>query len=342
MDVYAVNPCDLLGRPHNYSPLLLRLPPPFGEAAMLRPLGLAMALGFAASLLWLPAAPRGGFFVMLLAILSPVTAFALERANVDLLIFLLVVPGAVLLAQGQAARIGGFALFLLAGLVKFYPLMLLLLLLRERPGILFALLLVASAILHATLGPVGGEVRRALGNIPVQAVFWDSFGAANLPRGAHLLTGSPVAAALALAAGLAAAGLAARRMLRDRGLAHDLSLLREDARCLLLVSAILVAGCFLAVENIEYRAILLLPALPALLAADATRPTGWLAAALMWEPVARRLVERLGPGHEGPLSAPGLVLWVLHNLAWWWLAGVLIALVFSQLRVARGLALFRP
>ena len=60
--------------------------------------------------------------------------------------------------------------------------------------------------------------------------------------------------------------------------------------------------------------------------------SGWLAAALMWEPLARRLVA----------GSAGLALWALHSLAWWWLAGVLLALVLALLRGAPGLALLRP
>ena len=342
VDVYASNPCDEYGRLHIYSPLLLRLPAAFGDPALRLPLGVGFALGFAASLLWLPPAPRGGLPALLLATAAPVTAFALERANFDLLVFMLVVPGAVLLAHGQAARILGFALFVVAGLLKFYPLVLLLLLVRERPPVMFALLLVAAAILRATLGTIIDETRHAIDLIPVQAVFWGSFAAHNLPRGLMALTASPAAGALALAAGLATAALAAWRALRGPGLAAGLWALPPVTRSLLLASATLVAGCFLAGENIEYRAILVLPALPALLALPATRHAGWLVAALMWHPLAQRLAAHLAPPEGGQPSLPGLALWAAYNLAWWWLAAVLVTVALLLLRDAPGLALLRP
>jgi hypothetical protein len=103
-----------------------------------------------------------------------------------------------------------------------------------------------------------------------------------------------------------------------------------------------VSGCFLAGENIDYRAILVLPALPALLAVPATRHAGWLAAALMWEPLARRIVARLAPAEADQPSLAFLVLWGVHNLAWWWLAAVLLTAVALLLRDAPGLALLRP
>lgn len=342
VDVYAANPCDTYGRLHIYSPLWLRLPALFGDPALRHPLGLVLAFGFAASLLWLPPAPRGGLAALILTAAAPVTAFALERANVDLLVFILVVPGAVLLARGQVARIVGFALFLLAGLLKFYPLVLLLLLLRERPHVMFALLLVAGAILRATLGAFADETRHAIALIPIQAVFWGSFAAHNLPRGLMMLTGSPIAAALALAAGFATAAVAIRRVLICPEMAAGLRGLPPVVRSLLLVAGTLVGGCFLAGENIEYRAILLLPALPALLALPATRHAGWLAAALMWDPLARRFVAQLAPADDGQPSLPGLALWAVHNLAWWWMAAVLLVLVALLLRDAPGLALLRP
>jgi hypothetical protein len=339
IDVYATNPCDALGRPHIYSPLWLRLPALFGEPALLRPLGLALALAFTLTLLWLPRAPRGrGELAMLLAVASPVTLFALERANVDLLIFALVVPGAMLLARGPGARLAGHALFLLAGALKFYPLVLLATLVRERPGHAFLLLLVAATTLRAFTMATDGEVQRAIENIQVLALFWGSFAAHNLPRGLLQLTGSPLAAFLALAAGLLVGALAAWRSWRAPGLAA----LPAEQRMLLLVSGLLVSGCFLAGENIDYRAILVLPALPALLAVPATRHAGWLAAALMWEPLARRIVVRLAPAEADQPSLAFLALWAVHNLAWWWLAAVLLTAVALLLRDALGLALLRP
>ncbi len=343
VDVYAANPCDVFGRPHIYGPLWLRLPPGFADPALLRPLGLALAVAFAASLFWLPQAPAGrARWAVLLAAVSPVVAFALERANADMVIFLLVLAGARLLAGGQAARIAGHGLFVLGGLLKFYPLVLLVLLLRERPGVMFALVLVAAAILRATTGAFGDETQRAIANIPTQAVFWGSFAAHNLPRGLMQLTAAPAAAAVGLAAGLATAALALWRLLRAPGLADGLAALPPPARSLLLACAVLIAGCFLAGENIEYRAIFLLPALPSLLALPATAGTAWLAAALMWEPLARRLAASLGPGTDGLPGWPGTLLWAAHNIAWWWLAGVLLAVALLLLRDAPGLALLRP
>ncbi len=343
VDVYVANPCDTYGRLHLYSPLWLRLPPIFGEPALLRPFGVALALGFVLSLLWLPAAPRGRSEVaLLLAVVSPVTAFALERANLDLLIFALIVPGAVLLAHAPAARIAGYGLFLLAGLLKFYPLALLALLVRERAHVWFALLLVTAAIMRVTLGHFADETRHAITNIPLQALFWGSFAAHNLLRGVHQLSGSPILAALALLAGLAGAALAARRLLLSPGLAADLTALPARTQTLLLVSGLLVAACYLAGENIDYRAILLLPALPGLLALPATRHAGWLAAALMWEPIVRRIAANLAPSPVNDPSVPRLVLWAVQQLAWWWLAAVLLVLVFALLRNAPGLSMLRP
>ena len=62
----------------------------------------------------------------------------------------------------------------------------------------------AAAILRASFGAFGDETQRAIANIHIQALFWGSFAAHNLPRGLFLATGSVVAAALALDAQKAA------------------------------------------------------------------------------------------------------------------------------------------
>ena len=67
-------------------------------------------------------------FLLGLAALSPMTVYALERANNDLVVYLLIVCASALLVVSRLYRLCPYALFLTAGLLKYYPLVLLLLL----------------------------------------------------------------------------------------------------------------------------------------------------------------------------------------------------------------------
>jgi hypothetical protein len=62
--------------------------------------------------------------LVLLATMSTMVVFALERANTDVLLFMLALS-AVFLAEGRlAARLLGYCVALLAALLKYYPIML--------------------------------------------------------------------------------------------------------------------------------------------------------------------------------------------------------------------------
>jgi hypothetical protein len=338
IDIYAINPCDALGRVHIYSPLWLRLPDFFADPAWLYPLGIGMALAFAAAVAALPwpCRPRDQA-VLTLAVLSPATGFALERANMDVAIFVLAVAGAVLLGRGLVARAAGYGLFLLGALLKFYPLVLGVLLLRERPRAALGLGAAGLAILAAAVWPLQGEFARAIANIPPNDVFIDSFGASQIRTGLVLL--APSAPWLALGAQAALAGAAAAlawRLARDAALAGTLEALPRRHADLLLVGGMLTVGCFLAGQNIDYRAILLLAALPALLSLAAG---GWrmpgaaalAAALLMWDPLLRRLAALVSPPRDGLPTGAGLAAWLLREAGWWFLAAVLAGMLASLL-----------
>jgi hypothetical protein len=243
----------------------------------------------------------------------------------------------VLLGRGLAARTAGYGLFLLAALLKFYPLVLGVLLLRERPRAALALGGAALAILAAAVLPLHGEFARAIANIPPNDVFIDSFGAGQIRTG--LLRLRPDAPGLALAALAALAGAAAAlawRLARDAALAGALAAMPRRLADLLLTGGTLVTGCFLAGQNIDYRAILLLAALPALLclAAGGWR-IAWAAALaaclLMWEPLLRRLAALASPPQDGLPTGAGILVWLLREAGWWFLAAVLAGMLASLL-----------
>lgn len=345
VDVYADNSCDLLRRVHVYSPLWLRLPVGFGTPGLIGPIGIGLALAFIVSLLVLPA-PDGlrGLVVMVLAVVSPDTVFALERANMDVLIFAAVVLAVPLLAGGAVVRGAAYAVFLGMGLLKFYPVVLLVLVVRERPLVALGFGLAAIVMLAAGVLPFIDEYGRAIANILPTPAFTGTFGARHLALGlALLLPGSvfPAYAAGALVA--AGAVVLVIRVLRDNAVLAAMDALPRRHADLCLVSGLVMLGCFLAGESVEYRAVFLLLAVPALLRMGALlqmgglfRMTAWGVAWLLWDPVMRRVVARLAPGVGDIPGAAGLALWGVREVLWWWVAAVLAVLVVGLLRRAPG------
>jgi hypothetical protein len=286
-------------------------------------------------------------FILGAAAVSPMTVYALERANNDLVVFLLVICGAVLFTAPRPFRLFSYGLFVAAGLLKYYPLVLLVLAARERRR--DALIVAAAAGFALILFGIAfySELKTALASIPAAAsYFTDAFSARNLPFGfAEALAGGAgrlVIAALLLGA---LSGLAVARMLRTVRLLgrEQLDWAASEAQ-FLVVGGLLVAACFFAGQNIDYRGILLLPVLSGLVCLHRSvedRKVRWfcgqmIAAMLfvMWEECFRRALHAMispVPG-EGLSSRAEVFFWIGRELVWWWLVVGLAALVLSYLR----------
>ncbi len=346
IDVYARNPCDPLGRTLDYSPLWLRLPFLAWSGSATPVFGLAVDGMFLFALFRMPWDLRGAFGVIVAvgAVLSWATMLAMERGNTDLLMFAAAVLFAYLSMRTATLRSIGYALILCVGLLKFYPLTLLALVVRENRrrawvagGLCAVVLLAFVAFFHAELSRIGANM--------ASSPFGDMFGARSLPFGVPLWFDhprirdaagvyltldavGPVMAKLGLTMlALMSAGcvLAAILFGRNPVLRDMLDRVDPAPRSLLLVGAVLCAGCFFGHQNIGYRATLLLLVLPALLvlvevAAGNTsrlvfRSTGVLVVLVLWDGIVSR-------------STPG---WFIMQMAWWWIVCVLLAIVVSLL-----------
>src|SRR5438105_7131123 len=185
IEVYLSNPCDALGRPHAYSPLWLAIVPgSLGTSATGR-VGASLDLVFLLSLIVVlrPRTTRE-LFILGAAAVSPMTVYAVERANNDLVVFLLVICGAILFTAPRPFRLFSYGLFVAAGLLKYYPLALLILVARERRR--DALFTAAAAGFTLILFGVAfySELKTALASIPAaSSYFTDAFYARNLPFG---------------------------------------------------------------------------------------------------------------------------------------------------------------
>jgi hypothetical protein len=348
IDVYLFNPCDVLGRPHAYSPLWLAIVPASLGIGATGWVGASLDLLFLLSLAAV-LRPRTTRELLILgaAAVSPMTVYALERANNDLAVFLLVICGAIVFTAPRPFRPFSYGLFVAAGLLKYYPLVLLILVARERRR--DALVIAAAAGFTLILFGLAfySDLKTALASIPAaSSYFTDAFSARNLPFGfAEALAGGVYRILIAVSLLSALSGLAVARTLRTVRLLgrEQLDWAAGEAQ-FLVIGGLLVVACFVAGQNIAYRGILLLPVLSGLVCLgrsikdrEVRRFCGQMIAAalfVMWEESFRRALHAIvSPVPGGGLSSRAEVFfWVGRELVWWWLVAGLAALVLSFLR----------
>lgn len=353
-DVIATKPCDILGRPLDYSPVWLSLAPiPLGLADTPVVGGIADLL-FLISLFFLPPARKAGeMLFILLAMLSSTVTYGLERANFDVVLFAVTVGMCWLLESRFRTRLVGYLLALVGTFLKYYPIMLLIFVLRERPRRFWAVGAAALAALAAFWFGYHSEIIRALRNVPSAPYMGWAFGAKNLPfETASLIRKLPLpkgalapmqrAAAVALYLGLLGASMViCRRELRRGGLHQTFAALTSHRRIFLVAGSAVIVGCFFASQNIYYRAVFLLLTLPGFLTASRIASSRrvqriCLAASsvivfLMWEECFRwriyveLFVNRAVP----PIVFADLysVFWVVRELAWWWVVTIMLTVL---------------
>lgn len=347
VDVYQFNPCDALERPHVYSPFWLVIMPGFLGVQATSWVGVSLDVLFILSfpIVLRPRSLRD-IFLLGLAALSPMTVYALERANNDLVVYLLVVCASALLVVSRPYRLCSYALFLTAGLLKYYPLVLLLLLARERrrhailAASIVSLILISFGIYYRL------DLGKALANVPSSSYFTDAFSAGNLPFGFAESLGDGLARPIIMVLLLTALSMVTiarmRRTLRllDR---EDPEWKRWEMQCL-AIGSMLVTACFFAGQNINYRGIYFLLVLSGLvclcrLANEPAIRRFWgqtIAAVLfvMWDEFFRRAIHALVVLFAGEevRSRVDIFFWVGRELVWWWLIAGLFAIVLSYLR----------
>jgi hypothetical protein len=334
VDVYRPSAC-LAGGVFNYSPLLLRAAYlPIGPQDWLAG-GLLFCAAYAGALAWLPAPADGrGVAAYAAAALSPSAYYALEQGNLDVLIFAATVLG---LCLPWRYRGWSYGIFALAAAAKFYPVALFALALRESRKTLMRLAVLGLAASVLALVFYGHDLATAIAQIPSGTPFRASFGRIDLTRGLarlHLLPwgGTGFWSWLLVLAALALAG-------RRRGVwARAVSRLGEVERRFLIAGAAVTLFCFLAAQNIEYRAIFLILTLPGLTRAApegwSFRLLPWVIVALLWEAVPRALLAGLAqPYVPAPATA---CFWLLREALWWGLMVEFLALALAFVTLETG------
>ncbi len=342
VNVYVTAPCDPLGRLMDYSPVFLwaRFIPAWSIW-----MGLALDAAFFLSLALLPRPPGPvGALVTGLATFSSMTVFALERGNMDVVMFLLIAVGGWCWTRSPIARLLGYWLFACAGFLKFYPLVLFLLFIRERIAAFIALSLAGLFLLAGFAAAYHAILVQALLNLPQFSNFTDAFGASQLPDGlptalpyiwpalagyvpaAFAVFGSLTIGAVALAFWLAA----------GQRFRANFNGLPADQRSFLIIGAALLCGCFFAGHSDSYRGIFFLFVLPGLLALAKARGgqifgvTAGAVLFVMWGLTTQLLIAKLTGGLAYPISKSVTIYlyWMIRELAWWWIISVLLGFLF--------------
>ena len=122
-NVYLQNPCDALNRVHNYSAIWLKL----SALGLTRQneweVGVFISSTFliSAAFMLRPKSLKE-FVLCLTALNSPAIMFGVEQANVDLLIFIVILAATFLFTQShRISHFVGITLCVLASALKFYP-----------------------------------------------------------------------------------------------------------------------------------------------------------------------------------------------------------------------------
>lgn len=361
-DVWHGNACDLLARPMDYSPLLLRMGfLATGPVATVM-VAIGVVVAFAAALIALPV-PRVGWgqLVLALSVLSPATAFIVERGNIDALIVAMLVAAALAASHSRGGRWLAHGLITAAASIKFYPAAGLALIVRERRWDRIAAIVALYALMIGGFGWwFRAELALTLANVP-QGTFFSNgmFGAAILPRAAAVVVqqiADPaigpatladdyrrLATLLLVACTLVAIGIAVTLVWRQPPPSPTLADSREGV-VFLLVGSVL-AGCFFAGLNIHYRATMAIPLLPLLIAladgedrviARAARTATMIIPLLLWIPAVELVLAR----PTTTLGGIDTAVWLVRELLWWAaMARIVAILAWLALPLLRSTAL---
>ncbi|MCP4326903.1 MAG: hypothetical protein GY791_00490 [Alphaproteobacteria bacterium] len=356
-DILFDHPCDPLGRLFNQSPLWLALSVLPVTGALNLYAGAVLGLTFLGVMCWMlrPRNPGQTVFCAA-ALLSSSVMFAVERANRDLIVILLVVAATALLGHGRWRRIIGYAILILAGLLKFYPFAALVVTVEEKwRG--FLVVMVSSIVALAVFVFVSfDDLAIVLGNIP-QPMSRDAFAGNEIVNwivsmSDHYLRAAWRADAPALQGvrwGMVALSATASLVIWHRFDAAGIRLTGSAAdRRLFLAGAAMIAFCFLVSQNISYRCALLLLVIPLLLTTAAekggdvkTRRLVWLLSAgillVLWVNAFHFRVDPFFDRDRNPL--PWHAVWLIDEINCWAIITVLLALVWQQAAASPLLAL---
>jgi len=167
-DPYVVRSFDPFQRVYNYPPIWLDLRYLGITGRSTNLLGVFMALLLASSLLLLFSATRlGSGLIVFLAIISGPVLFAMERGNIDQILFALLVFGFFIIERthGSARTFLECSLIVVLTILKIFPIAAVVVLLKNRQRLLLAALTVVVSV-AALLVTCGQDLPKVFANTP--------------------------------------------------------------------------------------------------------------------------------------------------------------------------------
>jgi hypothetical protein len=340
VNVFVANPCDIMNRVHLFSPILLRFVFIPTDRAWTMPMGLGVVVAFLISLFWVvkPVSWKE-LPIFAFACASPMVIYALERANSDVLIFIMLVVAGVLCTGPLANRILCYALMLLAGLFKYYPLAVLLTALRERPRTFVAITALVGLCTAAVFFGFREEQFAVVKSLPPwtsgisagKIPFVGTLKAAKLFPGLQQFAFFPALPYTIMLALLIITAAQVLRLAGNRNVVSAFSGMAPQDSIFLVIGAALIVAFFFAGRSDQYKGIHLIFVVAGLLAmrrvanSPAARAmvtqTVIIVVFLMWDLFFRHPLDSEQPGLG--YAVYGLVREVL----WWRLAAVLLAML---------------
>ena len=293
IDPYTTAACDPMNRIYNYPPVMLLLAHLGLRQSHTVPAGLALTVAFFASLVWvMRARTLLGHAIVFFAVMSYPVLWGIERANVDLAIFIACVWVCLLLGRPRAGALRQAAaagIVLLLFLAKLYPIAATTAFWRDRKTLLAALALSTLALLAyvASDPAMFAAVRkltpsmteRSYGAGVLTGLFYlqsasEVVGAGFVPRPAQL-AGYVLSAVALLGAAIVALG-------RGTAVTKDFDLRPSVNLQLALAGTAIYCLTYCLGTNFNYRLIFLTLAVPYFVQgweARGHRPSLWLALA---------------------------------------------------------------
>jgi hypothetical protein len=291
--------------------------------------------------------------------------FALERANPDVLLFLVALATGILAECCLSMRVIGYFVALLAALLKYYPIMILVIVFRETRSIFVVLTLLILGCLSLFWAKYHADIIRGLPSIAHGPYNTDLFAGKNLPFLLGEAAGSAAepsswasAVQWMVSAGIYAILLGGSlricgKLLGVRELRDALGALAGRERLFLVIGSAVIAGCFFAGQSTGYRGVIFLLTIPGLLALSRTPchgirklslGTAVVIVLVMWSECFRHGLDLFLDTLSVSQMLVGylkILFWLFRELAWWWIISVMLAVLVdfvSASPIGRGLS----